>query len=160
VNAIYSAYIGAIPPSVAKTDGIAIGAAAASAIIALRATDNATTLVAYTPGTRPGDWQPTPNPVPFDPPAPSDHLPAAFPGWGGVTTWVIHAADQFAPKGPPALRSPHYTRDYNEVKAIGAKNSVERTADQTSIARFWYEPSPAAWSRIANVVADSAGLDS
>jgi hypothetical protein len=160
VNAIYNTYISAIPPSAAKTAGIAIGAAAAAAIVALRSSDNATTLVTYIPGTRPGDWQPTPNPVPFDPPAPSDFQPAAFPGWGDVTTWVIHAADQFAPNGPPALISPQYTRDYNEVKAIGVKNSVERTAEQTSIARFWYEPSPAAWSRIANVVADSAGLDS
>jgi len=32
-------------------------------------------------GTRPGDWQPTPNPVPFDPPAAADHLQAVLPGW-------------------------------------------------------------------------------
>ena len=160
VTATYNTYIGGIPPGSAKTAGIAIGAAAAAAIIALRSSDHATTLVTYTPGTRPGDWQPTPNPVPFDPPAAADHLPAALPGWGSVTTWVLRAGEQFGPNGPPALRSPHYVRDYNEVKAIGAKNSVERTAEQTSIARFWYENSPAAWSRIANVVADSAGLDS
>jgi hypothetical protein len=159
VTSTYNTFINGIPASGAKTAGIVIGAAAAAAIIALRSTDHATTLVSYTPGTRPGDWQPTPNPVPFDPPAPADHQPAGLPGWGAVTTWVLHAGDQFGPNGPPALRSPHYKRDYNEVKAIGTKNSVERTPEQTSIARFWYENSPAAWSRIANVAADSAGLD-
>ena len=46
------------------------------------------------------------------------------------------------------------------MKAIGEKNSAIRTAEQTSIARFWYEPSPAGWSRIAIVVAQSRGLNS
>src|SRR5260370_25397040 len=30
----------------------------------------------------------------------------------------------------------------NEVKEIGEKNSAIRTAEQTSIARFWYENAP------------------
>lgn len=52
-----------------------------------------------------------------------------------------------------------YAADYNEVKAIGEKNSILRTADQTSIARFWYENSPAKWSRIALVVSHARGLN-
>jgi hypothetical protein len=46
------------------------------------------------------------------------------------------------------------------VKAIGEKASSTRTAEQTSIARFWYEGAPAGWSRIARIVAQSRGLDS
>ena len=46
------------------------------------------------------------------------------------------------------------------MKAIGDKNSATRTAEQSSIARFWYEASPAGWSRIARIVAESRGLDS
>lgn len=159
VDAAYGTSLAQIPDGPAKSAGIAVGQAAAAAIVALRNTDHATTLVTYTPGTEPGDWQPTPNPVPFDPPALADHLPAVLPGWGNVTPFVLHRSNQFEPKGPPRLFSARYAAEYNEVKAIGAKDSTIRGAEQTSIARFWYEASPAGWSRIAGMVADSYGLD-
>ncbi len=155
VDAAYATALAQIPDGPAKSAGIAVGQAAAAAIVALRNTDHATTLVTYTPGTEPGDWQPTPNPVPFDPPALADHLPAVLPGWGKVTPFVLQRSSQFEPKGPPRLSSSQFAADYNEVKAIGAKDSTIRSAEQTSIARFWYEGSPAGWSRIAGVVADS-----
>jgi hypothetical protein len=160
VAAAYASALAGIPDGLSKSDGVAIGQAAAAAILARRSTDDATTLVTYTPGTRPGDWQPTPNPVPFDPPAAADRLPAVLPGWGHVTPFVLRRSAQFEPDGPPRLTSRRYARDYNEVKTIGEKNSVTRTAEQTSIARFWFEGSPAGWSRIARVVAQSQGLDS
>src|SRR6185295_16469674 len=106
-----------------KTDGITVGHAAAAAILALRSVDHALDFVAYTPGNRPGDWQPTPNPVPFDPPAAADRMPAALPGWGQVTPFVLRHSDQFEPDGPPRLSGKRYARDYNEMKAIGEKNS-------------------------------------
>ena len=59
---------------------------------------------------------------------------------------------------PPALTSEAYARDYNEVKSIGGKNSTARTAEQTEIARFWFE-GPPAWNRIARAVAEARGLD-
>jgi hypothetical protein len=160
VDAAYAAALAGIPDGLPKSDGIAIGQAAAAAIVTLRSSDHATELVTYTPGTEPGDWQPTPNPVPFDPPAAADHLPAVAPHWGNVTPFVLLRSSQFEPNGPPRLTSKQYAADYNEVKAIGEKNSTTRTAEQTSIARFWYEGSPAGWSRIARVVAESQGLDS
>jgi hypothetical protein len=160
VDAIYSAALAGIADGPAKTNGIAIGQAAAAEILSLRSTDHATTFVIYSPGSQPGDWQPTPNPVPFDPPAPADHLPAVLPGWGNVTPFVLRRSTQFEPDGPPRLAGQRYARDYNEVKDIGEKNSITRTAEQTSIARFWYEPSPAGWSRIARLVAQSHGCDS
>jgi hypothetical protein len=73
VNTAYAMVLAAIPDGTAKTDGITLGQAVAAVILVLRSTDHATTLVAYTLGTQPGDWQPTPNPVPFDPPAAADH---------------------------------------------------------------------------------------
>lgn len=160
VDAAYAAALAGIPDGLSKSDGIAIGQAAAAAILALRSSDHATTLVTYTPGTQPGDWLPTPNPVPFDPPAAADLLPAVLPGWGQVTPFVLPRSSQFEPNGPPRLTKKQYAGDYNEVKAIGEKNSATRTAEQTSIARFWYEGSSAGWSRIARVVAESRGLDS
>jgi len=160
VDAQYAAVLASIPDGISKSDGIAIGQAAAAAILALRSTDHCTDFFAYTPGTRPGDWQPTPNPVPFDPPAAADLLPATLPGWGHVTPFVLRRSNQFEPAGPPRLSGRKYARDYNEVKTIGEKNSATRTAEQTSIARFWYEGSPSGWSRIARVVAESHSLDS
>jgi len=157
----YLPFMNNIPDGLSKTDGRNIGQAAAAAIVDLRGEgkDHATDFVNYIPGTRPGDWRPTPNPVPFDPPAPADLLPAALPGWGLVTPFVLRRSTQFEPVGPPRLAGPAWARDYNEVKAIGEKNSTTRTADQTSIARFWYEPSAFGWSRIARIVAESRGLD-
>lgn len=161
VNLAYTTVLAGIPDGSSKSDGIAIGQAAAAAILALRSTDHALDLVAYTPGTQPGEWQPTPNPVPSNPPgAGVGLLPAALPGWGRVTPFVLRRSTQFEPNGPPKLSKKHYARDYNEVKEIGAQNSASRTANQSSIARFWYEGSQAGWSRIARVVADSESLDS
>ena len=159
VDAERNTELAAIPDGPAKTNGIGIGQAAAAAVLALRSTDHATDLVTYTLGNQPGDWQPTPNPVPFDPPAAADHLPAVLPGWGHVTPFVLRRSTQFEPEGPPRLAGKRYARDYNEVKAIGEKNSAIRTLEQTSIARFWYEFASAGWSRITSVVAHSQGLD-
>jgi hypothetical protein len=80
VDAERDAELAAIPNGPAKSNGIVLGQASAAAILALRSTDHATDLVPYTPGNQPGDWQPTANPVPFNPPAAADHLPAKFRG--------------------------------------------------------------------------------
>ena len=60
---------------------------------------------------------------------------------------------------PPTLTSELYTRDYNEVKRLGSKQSPARTADQSEMARFWYEGSPQGWNRIARIIAAKRGLD-
>jgi hypothetical protein len=160
VNAAYATALSSIPNGSAKNDGVAVGQAAAAAILARRSTDHATTLVTYTPGTGPGYWLPTPNPVPANPVVPADYLPAVLPGWGQVTPFVLHRSSQFEPDGPPALSSRRYARDYNEVKAIGEQYSSTRTDEQSKIARFWFEGSPAGWSRIARVVAQSQNRNS
>ena len=158
IDAQYAAVLANIPDGLSKSDGISVGQGAAAAILAIRNVDHATEFVPYVPGTNPGEWQPTPNPVPFDPPAPADRLPALLPGWGHVTPFVLRRSVQFDPAGPPRLSGPTYARDYNEMKAIGEKNSLTRTAEQTSIARFWYEASALTWSRIGRIVAQSRGL--
>ena len=159
VDKAYAAVLAEIPEGSDKANGVAVGQAAAAAIVALRNKDHAADMVPYIPGTEAGDWQPTPNPIPFDPPAPADLLPAGFPGWGRVTPFALRDSTQFEPAGPPDLTSSRYARDFNEVKAIGEQHSTTRTADQSAIARFWYEASGASWSRIASVVAQSRGLD-
>ena len=149
---LIAAELANIPDGNAKTRGIVIGHLAAEAILSRRALDGATTFVSYTPGTNPGDWQPTPNPIPFDPPAAADRLPAVLPGWGQVTPFVLRSSDQFQTDGPPALTSDQYTRDFAEVRAVGAKTSVERTPNQHGYRAVlvrrvagWMESASPAW---------------
>jgi PAP2 superfamily len=161
VDAERDAELAAIPEGYPKSLGIAIGRAAAAAIIKLRSNDLSTTAsqVPYTVGISPGDWQPTPNPDPASPAGVASYLPASQPGWGLVTPFVLRRSDQFEPDGPPRLSSSRYARDYNEVKEIGSQFSATRTGEQTVIAKFWYENASAIWSRFARVVAYSQGLD-
>ena len=150
-DAKYAASLASIPEGALKTNGIAIGQAAAAAILALRSADGSTAPMPYTPGTGLGVWQPTP-------PA---FLPANLPGWGNVTPFTLRSGSQFRPH-PAAffdLTSRKYARDYNEVQTIGDVNSTTRTAEQSEIARFWYEGSGLGWNRIARIVSTQQGLD-
>ena len=147
----------------AKTQGVAVGRAAGAAMLALRQDDGATKDAPYTPGTGPSRWRPHPNPDPPDPPVANKELapgyaPAILPGWGNVTPFTLLSASQFWLPGPPALTSEAYARDYNEIKRLGGQKSEARTAEQTEIARFWFE-GPPAWSRIARAVANARSLD-
>ena len=59
----------------------------------------------------------------------------------------------------PALTSKDYVEDFNEVKRIGAKESSSRTAEQTFIAKFWYEFSEIGWNRVTVTAVRDANLD-
>jgi len=123
-------------------NSINVGQAAAAAIIALRANDGSTSAATpYTPGTEPGDYQPTAVlPVPGF---------VLLPGWGNVTPFAMAAGNQFLGDGPPALTSAEYTADYNEVKDYGSATSTVRTTNQTAEARFWIENPPTVFNRVA-----------
>ena len=153
VEADYAAALAAIPDGVAETDGIAVGRAAAAAIVALRASDGSNQPLqdfAYPQGTAPGEYRFTPGIEP----------PFAFaPLWGTVTPFVLNDSSQFRPKPPYDVSSKNYAADFNEIKALGSDTSSARTADQTEIGYFWDESSPLAWNRIARTVSASRGLD-
>ena len=150
LDAAYAVSLSRIRDGSSKTRGIAIGQAAAAAIIALRSADGSTDIIPYTPGTGPGAWQPTP-------PA---FLPAILPGWGSVVPFTLRSGSQFRPDRPDFLdlTGEEYTRDFNEVKSIGDVNSTTRTALQSEIAKFWYEGSPNGWNRIARNVSAQQSL--
>ena len=162
-----TAYTGAlakIPEGPAKTSGVAVGRAAAAAIVSLRKDDGALKEAPYAPGSAPGQWRPHPNPVPADPPIPSPALALGYaasmlPGWGNMTPFTLLSGAQFRPAGPPALTSEAYARDFNEVKRLGGKQSTARSPEQSQIARYWYEGSPQGWNRVARVVAAAKNLD-
>ena len=154
VEANYAAALAAIPDGPAKGAGVAIGAAAASAILALRADDGSDTPLLdfdYPQGTEPGEYRFTPG-TPF----------AFAPGWADVTPFVLRDSSQFRANAPFAVTDRKYTADFEEVKRLGGDGVTtpsERTDDQTEIALFWVESSPLQWNRIARTVSADAGLD-
>jgi len=124
--------------------GLATGIAAAKAIVDLRSTDGAAQAGGpYIPPANAGDpgvWEP------FGP------APVVAPGWVKVAPWVIESASQFRPDAPPSLTSGRYTRDFEEVKALGAKTNSARTDEQTQIAIFWDGSPSAIWNSVARGV--------
>jgi membrane-associated phospholipid phosphatase len=132
-----------------KTAGLQVGRAAAVAILKARENDGASQTVQYTPGTKPGEYRPTP----------PDFKPAAQVHWGTVKPFVLSSSAQFRCPEPPAVNGPRALADIEEVKAIGGSKSVTRTAEQSEIGRFWYESSPRGWNRIAREVAAARQFD-
>ncbi|WIT12232.1 vanadium-dependent haloperoxidase [Paucibacter sediminis] len=144
IEAAYQAALAAIPDGPAKADGIALGEKAVAGILALRAPTGASP-VFYRPVTGPGQYVPTVLPVMAD-------LP---PG----KCWLLERPDQFRPGPPPDLKSAVWARDYNEVKAFGARTGSQRDAEQTEIARFWAATTPTIYYPIARSVANQPGRE-
>ncbi|UNK48135.1 phosphatase PAP2 family protein [Lysobacter sp. S4-A87] len=141
INTAYTNFIAALPACAPAqpaciSQGEAIGAVAADAILDMRVLDGSQTPhVPYTLGPAPGVYQPTP---------PTPPAPAPFPqfgGWGNLEPFALSSPWQFNPGRAAMLniRSKAYAKDYNEVKAVG--DAVLRNAapdsEESRIARFW-----------------------
>jgi hypothetical protein len=147
-DAMYQQRMALIADGQAKADGIAVGAAAANAILTRRATDGSTNNAVYTGSNEPGKWRSTPGG------APSGLLPL----WGSVAPFALQSGSQFRPGPPPSLTTNEYAEALNEVKLIGGTNSPTRTVDQGNIAKFWAAGGgtvtpPGMWNQIAQTVA-------
>src|SRR5262245_48631937 len=148
LDAARAASLAAIPDGPARDAGVSVGEAAAAAILARRANDGAADANApYTPGTAPGDWQPTP----------PGFAPALFPKWGEVATFGLENGAQFRASPPPPLESGRYARDYADVKAVGGVNSVARPQDRTDVARFYGATNAMVFNDAARQVSASQG---
>jgi hypothetical protein len=139
----------AFAPYVAGNDpGLAVGDAAGVTLLTkLRDSDTAIPLP-FTGGTDPGDWRPTP-------PA---NAAMAFVYLADTPPFVMTSPSQFRPGPPPALTSSKYTREYNEVKALGGTTSHPTVAGcpaprNTDMARFWSGNFVAQWNQVARDVA-------
>ncbi len=132
LDAARAASLAAIPDGPAKEAGIAVGEEAAGLMLLLRAADGWDAVVPYTPGTDPGDWQPTP----------TGFAAAAFTQWGQVTPFGLANGSQFRLPPPPALHTAEYAQAYNEVKLVGRVNSAFRPQDRTNVALFYAAATP------------------
>jgi hypothetical protein len=126
LRARYDESLAAVPDGPSKLRGIAVGEAAAAAMIDARRDDGAFANVPWTVGTEPGQWRPTP----------PDNLNVG--AWfATLKPFVIRDPGDFRTPGPPALTSAAYARDLNEAKAVGSATSTVRTPDQTEAAIWW-----------------------
>ena len=137
LDATYNDYLSShgISPS---DPGIAVGAAAAAAIIALRANDGSFPNCAATPtsercdfagGNTSGQWRPTPSDIVLPgaagpSPPPFAHMLA--PWLATVTPFTLNRPDQFRAPEPPSLTSKRYAAAFNEVKRMGARTNSDR----------------------------------
>jgi PAP2 superfamily len=138
--------LAAIRDGIRKQEGIAVGEAAAAAMIALRANDGSAPPEFHMPSSAaPGEWQATPS----CPPAGGILLQ-----WRNLRPFAIETTDQFRSGPPPALKSKRYARDYNEVKRVGSVDSMSRPQDRADVTRFYAATAPVpVWNAAASQVA-------
>jgi hypothetical protein len=145
IDAAYRAALAAVPDGEARSAGIAVGTDAAGAVLALRSDDGAGAAERYRPRTAAGAYVPT-------------TLPAAT-RWPERRPWALARPDELRPGPPPDLKSSRWASDYNEIKALGARDSTRRTAEQTEIARFWEMTGAAIYFPIVRSVTGAPGRD-
>lgn len=132
LDAERDADLGAIGDSPAKAAGVAVGLAAANAMIALRDGDGSSpgTVIVPTP-TQAGDYQLT-----------TGCTAAVLYNWQDVAPFGIARVRDFLLDPPAYLASNGYAKDYDEVHTVGAAASVERPADRADVVRLYAISSP------------------
>lgn len=130
--------------------GVAVGEAAAQALINARVSDGLSVNFPYTPPVGPGFYQRTP---------PAFAAPLT-PWLGQMVPFTMTGAAQFFPEeGPDALDSQQWIDDYNQVMTLGASNSMARTPRQTEIGLFWTEHTGQQYGRAFRGLATQSGLN-
>jgi hypothetical protein len=129
----------------AKERGIILGVKAAADLMVLRSADFDAVADTYRPFTAPGVYVPTALAVSHD--------------VSRMTPWVMTRAAQFRPTPPPALTGETWLRDVIEIRDIGGHKSATRTAEQTSIARFWFLTGARTYNPIVQQVASAKHMD-
>jgi hypothetical protein len=154
LDAARATSLAAIQDGQAKTDGIAVGDAAANAMTALRAHDGASPPLFKAPGPAvPGEWQATPS-CPIVNGVASG---IAFQ-WQNITPFGIPSASAFLLEPPPALTSNEYAKAYNEVMTVGSVTNADRPQDRADVAVFYASDSPTqVFNQAAQQVAQQEG---
>ncbi|MET0522994.1 MAG: PA-phosphatase, partial [Jiangellaceae bacterium] len=143
---LYADALAGIPDGVAKTEGVAAGAAAATAMLAARTDDGRFAALSWQEGDAAGEWRPTP------------------PGFANDLAWVgqvepftLESTSQLRTKGPNAVTSGAYAKEYNEVKDLGAVGSV-RTPEQNVVVQLYTANPIELFNRTFRVVSEAQGL--
>ena len=149
--ASYDSSLGAVPEGRAKDSGVAVGEAAAAAMLAEG--HDARSVIGCAFGVFvPGAWQPLAGPTGAPACDPSAWVKDAAP-------FLVDGGSQFRTDGPYALHSSAYAADYNEVKASGSLTSATRTPLQTHLAVFWQSNPGVGYNLLAQRFVADKGLD-
>jgi hypothetical protein len=151
---LYDASLADVADGAAKTGGIAVGEAAARAMLVERTGDGRGGPFTVVEGTDPGEWR-------LAPPQGPTGIVARDPApWvGNVRPFLVPDVEMLRTDGPNALTSDAYAEDFNEIKELGSLTSTMRTADQTTAAIFWQDSGPVIWNRVYRALATSEELD-
>jgi PAP2 superfamily len=125
LDELYKTSLGKIADGKAKSDGITVGAAAAAVMLADRLDDGRDGTRTFDTGTDPGEWR-------LVPPLNGN----AFSWLGEVRPFSLKSPDQIRIPPPPPLKSRQYAKEFDEVKALGAKTGSSRTPDQEALANW------------------------
>ncbi|MGF6527893.1 vanadium-dependent haloperoxidase [Variovorax sp. PvP013] len=129
----YVEFVDAIPEGAAKTQGLALGAEVAAGVLAARADDGRSVVLApYVPGTAPGRFRGV-NPI-------NRFLSSVKP-------FALTSVSQFRPPAPHALDSAAYAQDLQETRSLGGAANSPRTPAQLEVAQFHTEPPFRFWPR-------------
>ena len=136
------ASLASIPDGQGKSGGIAVGEAAAGAMIVERSGDGSTPAQFHLPpNADPYEWQPTPSCSPAG---------GAFFHWRNVKPFGVQTSSQFRAEPPPALTSEKYARDFNESVRLGGITSPHRSRHNASVARIYAaQPPHVGWNLVA-----------
>jgi hypothetical protein len=148
----YASYMAGIPDGQARSDGVAVGEAAAAAMLARRASDGLNDVVLYECSAVPPPYSE------FEPNAGCGTQPVDAKV-GRITPFTYANPVRYLPFGPDRFESARWVRDFNETKDYGRADSSVRTAEQTDIAYFWAEHTYVHWNRNLNSLAIAQGLD-
>ena len=148
VAELYRVYMLQIPDGAAKTQGIAIGRAAATAMNTARTGDGRFVGSALWPiGTLKGEWRPV------------ETANANVFAWvANVKPFTLKGTDQFRTEGPYDLTSPEWAAEFNEVKALGSNDPSTRTDEQNRLASFVSFNLFSAFNRTLREIAVANGL--
>ena len=152
-DAALQARLAAIHPLLAA-QGVRVGKAVAANILAWRQNDGWDVAPApYVLPPFPGLYQPTP--PAFGPPG--------FRQFETTTPFALLTPTQYQPVGPPTLTSQAYADALNQVQRLGSATSVERTAEQTLLARTFASVTNRTihwglWNHVARDTARARGL--
>lgn len=146
----YTSSLAEIPAGQAKEKGIAVGAAAAAAMLANRAGDGRFGAPGFPVGSAAGEWRPA-----------SAAATANDPnGWvRNVRPFALPSPHYFHTSGPPLpLAGADYAEEFNEVKSLGRATGSTRSPAQTELAYFTAaHPVPMLYAAMRQVAA-SKGL--
>lgn len=142
-DAHLAASLALIPDGGPQDKGIGYGIRAADRIIQLRANDGRFAAVTVPTPDAAGEYGGT----------------FAVPWLGGVTPLALHSLQQFDPGAPPALGTPQYRAELEEVRTLGALNSTARTGEQTTWARYFADVPFGPMERALQDLATRRGLD-